>query len=305
MATSGRDPVALTFEIKAPIFVFRQWHRHRTWSFNEISARYAELPEEFYVPALEQITTQSSSNKQMRTDEQNQFAFYMAKSIEHQCADAFETYNRYVARIVAVMNTSGVSLKFPRKASTEGRIRFLTQDEWTRLYAELPPHLKVLALFSIKTGLRRFNATHLEWDRVDIPRKVMWVYADEMKSKRTIGIPLGDEAIAVLAALNEKRSHPVLESEPTQSPYVFLYRGKPIFDVKTGFHSALKRAGIKNFTWHGLRHTWASWHIMNGTRPEVLQKLGGWNDLRMVMRYAHLDPSYLAQFTNNAKPWAA
>src|SRR5687768_15107954 len=69
--TSPFESVTFTFEVKAPIFVFRQWHRHRTWSFNEVSARYSELPEEFYVPAVEQITTQSTSNKQMRTDEQH------------------------------------------------------------------------------------------------------------------------------------------------------------------------------------------------------------------------------------------
>jgi thymidylate synthase (FAD) len=67
--TSPFESVSFTFEVKAPIFVFRQWHRHRTWSFNEISARYTELDEGFYVPQVEQITTQSTDNKQMRTKE--------------------------------------------------------------------------------------------------------------------------------------------------------------------------------------------------------------------------------------------
>ena len=64
--TSPFEAVSFTFEVKAPIFVLRQWHRHRTWAFNEISARYAELPEEFYVPLKAQIGTQNASNKQMR-----------------------------------------------------------------------------------------------------------------------------------------------------------------------------------------------------------------------------------------------
>lgn len=58
--------VTLTFDIKAPIFVFRQWHRHRTQSYNELSARYRELPEEFYIPEDHLIGTQSTDNKQMR-----------------------------------------------------------------------------------------------------------------------------------------------------------------------------------------------------------------------------------------------
>ncbi|TBR13105.1 tyrosine-type recombinase/integrase [Rugosibacter aromaticivorans] len=68
---------------------------------------------------------------------------------------------------------------------------------------------------------------------------------------------------------------------------------------------ALQRAGIEGFTWHGLRHTWAAWHAMSGTPLDVLQKLGGWADHKMVLQYAHLAPEYLASFANNAKPWKA
>ena len=64
--TSPFESVTVTFEVKAPIFVFRQWHRHRTWSFNEISARYSELPEEYYIPDPALIGGQHTSNKQMR-----------------------------------------------------------------------------------------------------------------------------------------------------------------------------------------------------------------------------------------------
>ena len=76
--------------------MFRQWHRHRTWSFNEISARYAVLPEEFYVPAAEQITTQSASNKQMRTDEQHPLAENIRQAIHSACEGAFATYKTLI-----------------------------------------------------------------------------------------------------------------------------------------------------------------------------------------------------------------
>lgn len=92
--TSPFEAVLFTFDIKAPIFVFRQWHRHRTWSFNEISARYAELPEEFYVPAVEQITTQSTSNKQMRTDIANRAAQDIQACIRFHSEAAFNAYRQ-------------------------------------------------------------------------------------------------------------------------------------------------------------------------------------------------------------------
>jgi len=96
--TSPFESCVFTFDVKAPIFVFRQWHRHRTWSFNEISARYAELPEEFYVPKLDQITTQSSSNKQMRTDVQHPQANELQELIKLQSEAAHATYRALIEK---------------------------------------------------------------------------------------------------------------------------------------------------------------------------------------------------------------
>ena len=92
------EAVSATFEVKAPIFVFRQWHRHRTQSYNELSARYKELPEEFYIPELDQITLQSTDNKQMRTDEQNPHAQHIADEIKASNEMSFNCYHRMLER---------------------------------------------------------------------------------------------------------------------------------------------------------------------------------------------------------------
>jgi site-specific recombinase XerD len=63
-------------------------------------------------------------------------------------------------------------------------------------------------------------------------------------------------------------------------------------------------ADIAPCTWHDLRHTWATWHVMGGTPLEVLQKLGGWKDLRMVQRYAHLAESFVDRYAENAQPYS-
>lgn len=111
--TSPLECVSFTFEVKAPIFVVRQWHRHRTWKYNEVSARYSELPAEFYIPEVSQITTQSASNKQMRTDDIHPEAELFQRVISAQCESAFATYQmmlkegvpRELARGVLPMNT--------------------------------------------------------------------------------------------------------------------------------------------------------------------------------------------------------
>ena len=91
--TTPFEAVSFTFEVKAPIFVMRQWHRHRTWSFNELSARYRELPEEYYLPDVNRVGEQSMSNKQgtqtSSTDRSGDI-YYMKCAIEK----SFEEYRR-------------------------------------------------------------------------------------------------------------------------------------------------------------------------------------------------------------------
>jgi len=67
--TSPFEQVILTFHAKMPIFVARQWVRHRTARLNEFSGRYSAMPDEFYLPAADQIRTQSKRNKQGRAPE--------------------------------------------------------------------------------------------------------------------------------------------------------------------------------------------------------------------------------------------
>ena len=84
------------------------------------------------------------------------------------------------------------------------------------------------------------------------------------------------------------------------SQYVFPHfegqlAGEAIRDIKNGWQTAVKRAGITNFRWHDLRHCFASWLVMKGVDLEVVQKLLGHRNIRMTQRYAHLSPQYLSQ----------
>lgn len=116
--TTPFEAVTLTFEVKAPIFVFRQWHRHRTWSYNELSARYRPLPEEFYLPNPEHVGVQSASSKQARDilgpdDPLYERRAHQIGVVKEQCERAFETYRllleldwpKELARSVLPVNT--------------------------------------------------------------------------------------------------------------------------------------------------------------------------------------------------------
>ncbi len=169
------------------------------------------------------------------------------------------------------------------------RIRWITSIEAEQLFSELPTHIEAMARFSLATGLRESNVTGLEWSQVDLTRRVAWIHADQSKSKKAIGVPLNNEAVVVLR--NQLGKH---------KKRVFTYGDRPIAKANTkAWRKALVRAGIENFRWHDLRHTWASWHVQNGTPLHILQELGGWSDVRMVQRYAHLAPEHLAGYAGN------
>lgn len=111
------EAVTVTFEVQAPIFVFRQWHRHRTQSYNELSARYSELPTCFYVPERDAIGLQSTINKQGRTltpGDASPLQRDLERSALHGASvAAFQVYHmllaagwpRELARVVLPLNT--------------------------------------------------------------------------------------------------------------------------------------------------------------------------------------------------------
>ncbi len=95
---------------------------------------------------------------------------------------------------------------------------------------------------------------------------------------------LNETAVAVLR--RQLGKHPVR---------VFTYKGEPYVRAYTvAWQKALKRAGIENFRWHDLRHTWASWLAQKGVPLNDIQEMGGWETPSMVRRYAHLSPAHLA-----------
>lgn len=203
------------------------------------------------------------------------------------------TFNRYANLVTAALNLAqrrgwlDATPAIERRKTVPGRIRWLTPAEWKRLQGKLPDHLRPLAEFALATGLRQHNVTHLEWSQIDLKRRVAWIHADQAKAGKPIGLPLSDAACAILATQRGQNKQ-----------WVFPYKGKPIGKIKTAWRRALKRAKIAGFTWHDLRHTWASWHIQNGTPLPVLKELGGWASMAMVSKYAHLAPEHLRAYAN-------
>ncbi len=108
--TSPFEQVVMTFHVKMPIFVARQWVRHRTGRMNEVSGRYSIMKDEFYVPAADKVAPQSKDNKQGRASEafDKDTADKIISQLEEGQKEAYENYSSLIddglAREIARIN---------------------------------------------------------------------------------------------------------------------------------------------------------------------------------------------------------
>lgn len=105
------EMAGVVIEVQAPIFCFRQWHRHRTWSYNEESARYVPLPDIFYVPSVERVMRNAGSNRQAGAQKgsvelSRAAAEVFQRNLQLQCATTAEIYARDIS--------SGVPMELAR-----------------------------------------------------------------------------------------------------------------------------------------------------------------------------------------------
>lgn len=192
------------------------------------------------------------------------------------------TVNRYLSVLRNLLRTARDEWQWidtiPKIRMLSGEIerdRWLTRAEADRLIACCAPHLAALVRYALATGCRASEITGLEWERVDLARNTAWL--NQTKNGTPRGVPLNVDAVQVLREQLGKHSR-----------FCFTHLGEPIrWQLSnSGWVGALERAGIKDFRFHDLRHTWASWHRQAGTSCDELKDLGGWKSREMVDRYA-------------------
>ena len=197
------------------------------------------------------------------------------------------TANRYLALIRAILRKASNEWEWidqvPRiklYREPKRRVRWITPEQVQVLLKELPKHQVDVVLFALATGLRQANVIKLEWPQVDMERHVAWIHADQAKGRKDIHV-----------SLNSRRWVCWNGSGASIAESLHLSGQADRVGQYQGWRKALTRAGIENFRWHDLRHTWASWHVQNGTPLHVVQEMGAWESESMVRRYAHLAPA--------------
>ena len=165
------------------------------------------------------------------------------------------------------------------------RIRFLLSEEEARLREVIakgcPHHLPELD-FALNTGLRRSEQYGLTWDCINFEQRVLTIQLSKSGETRHVGLNSG--ALAALLSVRECSNG---------QRYVFLNRfGQKAASPREWFEPAVRKAGLENFTWHCLRHTFASRLTMLGVDLRTLQDAMGHKTIGMTVRYAHLEPKH-------------
>jgi integrase len=174
-------------------------------------------------------------------------------------------------------------VKFLKEPKEKDRI--LTEEEEPRLLEAVrtghkAKHLEAIILTALNTGMRKGEILNLKWSNVDFKNGVITV--EKTKNDDIRKIPMNQKLTEILEGVKKV----------SKSDYVFSENGKPYLDVKTGWWTVLEKAGIENFTFHGLRHTFGSRLGMAGVDLRTIQELMGHKDIKMTMRYSHPTPEH-------------
>lgn len=219
------------------------------------------------------------------------------------------TYNRY-RTVLSLVYRLGMENKkidsnpaklLKHKTEDNGRVRFLNQfqpaptdvdflkphqDEESRLRAvikaEYAPHMRELDI-ALNTGQRRKEQyLRIDWSCVDLSRRDL--YIPPSKNGKSRHVPLNDEAFAAFKELQQRTGG--------KGPIFVANDGERLLGPRHWFEDAIEKAGIRDFTWHDLRHTFASRLVMAGVDLRTVADLMGHKNIQMTMRYAHLAPAH-------------
>jgi integrase len=190
-----------------------------------------------------------------------------------------------------------------KRREDNGRIRWLNADEEARLRAviraDYPYEVPAFDL-ALHTGMRRSEQYGLAWDCVDFERRQVTIRRSKHGGIRYI--PLDETALAALIVLRSRGNGAGPGMVSAQSDHGYL-AGHALKTPREWFDAACRSAGIAGFTWHCLRHTFASRLVMAGVGLRTVQELMGHKTIAMTCRYAHLAPQHQLEAVLRLDRW--
>jgi integrase len=196
-----------------------------------------------------------------------------------------------LSKIFSLAIDQGLAIQNPcakvkRLREDNERNRYLSDDEETRLLSVLigrRKSLRPLVVLAIHTGMRRGELLSLRWANVDLARGLIHVmnsHREQTKSGHSRSIPINQIAREELVSLHQ-------QSDDTEYVFVNRQTGEPRTDVKTGFRSACRDAGVNDFRFHDLRHTAATRLGDAGVDARRIMAILGHRCIQTSARYTH------------------
>lgn len=181
------------------------------------------------------------------------------------------------------------------KKNSNARDVILTKEQFDGLMDKLPVHTRGIVATGFHTGMRKGEILSLVWDKVDLKNRVIRLKASDTKDKEARDIPISDELYKLLKGL--------LRSE--QDKHVFLYRGKPIKDIRGALRKACEKAGVpygrgvvNGFIFHDTRHSFNTHMRKAGVPESVIMRITGHSTREMFDRYNTIDSGDIAEAVN-------
>jgi integrase len=287
MIREGKQPPSIkkigTFTFKQLAEDYLKWcERQRSFKskkdfINRLIEYFGNLPlRQFTTMAVEQYQTEKSNKGNKPATINRHIA-----TLKHMFSKAvqWEMVEDHVAEKVRHVKLF---------EENNARLRYLSKEECHALLSACDQHLRPIVSMAMNTGMRKGEILNLRWDNVDM--KNGFILLDRTKNGDRREIPINPTLAAMLGSLVRR----------LDVPYVFYNpeTGKQYDNFKRSFNSALKRAGIVDFTFHDLRHTFASQLVMAGVDITTIKELLGHKSLAMTLRYAHLAPSHKVNAVN-------
>jgi len=164
---------------------------------------------------------------------------------------------------------------------TSKRLRYLSINECKALIEHCQGVTRDIVITALNTGMRKGEILNLKWDNIDLTHGFILLSTTKNGERREIPI---NQTLKDLFTNMPSRF---------RGGYVFCdAEGKPYQDIKRSFNTACRKAGIKDFHFHDLRHTFASHLVMAGVDITTVKELLGHKTLTITLRYAHLAPSH-------------
>lgn len=211
------------------------------------------------------------------------------------------TVNRYLAALshafsVAVKEWGWLDdspmRKVTRPKEPRGRVRFLSEEERSRLLEACEaqhPDLYAAVVLALSTGARQGEILGLRWKHIDLARGVITL--EDTKNGERRGLPIAGRALELLRERSRVR---LLDTDLVFPGKAQPGRTRQPIDLRYPWVHALEAAGIRDFRFHDLRHSAASYLAMNGASLAEIAEVLGHKTLSMVKRYAHLSQAHTA-----------